>query len=68
MKQSWPNFPVNYKEKSDHLVDQAGYVLAWRMEEHQDLPDLMEGYDRIHSDRTYSLYRRKRDNSADELW
>ena len=38
------------------------------MKEHQDVPDLMEGYDRIHSGKTYSLYRRKRDNSADELW
>jgi len=62
-------FPVNYKEKTNHLVDQADYVLVWRMKEHQGVPDdPMEGYDRIHSGKTYSLYRRRRDNPADELW
>ncbi|MDP6597519.1 MAG: hypothetical protein QGI86_16825 [Candidatus Poribacteria bacterium] len=39
------------------------------MKEHQGVPDdPMEGYGRIHSGKTYSLYRRKRDNPADELW
>jgi len=69
MKPSYPTSRSITKEKTNHLVDQADYVLAWRMKEHQGVPDdPMEGYDRIHSGKTYSLYRRRRDNPADELW
>ena len=59
-----PYFPINYKTDPDRWQQSADYVLAWRMENHQDQPDLDQNYQRIHSGTAYSLYQRQKTDTA----
>ena len=59
-----PYFPINYKTNPDRWIKSADYVLAWRMENHHDQPDLERSYERIHSGIAYSLYQRRKTDKA----
>ena len=66
-----PYFPINYRSGwlTDTYRSSADYVLGWRYRDHTDLeamardsgqPKLVGNYDRIHTGKHFSLYRRKR--------